>query len=50
MFMTSVCYSVRIVLWRRNIIMIDADFTEFYEDVKICAVGVCSLVAKKLFR
>ena len=30
--------------------MIDTDFTESCEDVRICVFGVCCDVAKKVFR
>ena len=42
--------SVQTVLWRRNIIMIDVDFTEICKYVRIATFGVCCLVKKKVFR
>ena len=42
--------SIRKLLWRRMIILIDADFTEIFEDVIISEFGVYCSVSKKLFR
>ena len=47
---SGVSCSVRKLLWQRNIIVLDAGFTENYEGVIISAFGVCCTVAKKVFR
>ena len=42
--------SVQKILWRRKIIVVKADFTEGWEDLRISAFGVCCPVANKVFR
>ena len=42
--------SVQKLLWRRNIIVLDTDFTEICKDLRISAFGVCCTMEKKLFR
>ena len=46
----SVCNFIRILLWQRKINVIDADFTEFCEDVIISVFGVYFPVANKVFK
>ena len=46
----SVYCFVKKVLWRKNIIMIDTDFTESCKYIIVSVFGVCCPVSKKLFR
>ena len=48
--MFGVCCSVQNLLWQINIIVINADFTEGFEDVRISMFGVYCSVVNKLFR
>ena len=42
--------SVQKLLWQRDIIVIDTDFNEICNNIRISAFGACCIVAKKVFR
>ena len=46
----GVCCFVRKLLWKRNIIVIDAEFTESCNVARISAFGACCPVANKVFK